>query len=141
MTTENPLADAVRARLEPENAESTSEPQLCCTLPAPVALTEVQQRLLLDLRAVLPERGARGRILRIGTVTVLQLLQAAPDSKWRGLSGHKLGRLLGSLGLHPKAIRFPGFGVRRGYECDELQSSFLTLLTTGPDARRALNRL
>jgi hypothetical protein len=133
MTMPENLADEMRRLLTPtENAGSTSEPELCCTLPAPVALTEVQQRLLADLCAVLPERGVRGRIIRIGTATVLQLLQAAPDSKWRGLSGHKLGRLLGSLGLHPKAIRFPGFGVRRGYDCDQLRSLFLTRLPPGP---------
>ena len=61
MMPENPLADELRRLLTPtENAGSTSQPQLCCTLPAPVALTEVQQRLLVDLCAVLPERTSEG---------------------------------------------------------------------------------
>ena len=99
-------------------------------LPAPVAITELQQRLLVDLRAVLPERTSEGlRITRIASESLLRLLEAVPGSPWRGLSPHKLGRTLGKFGVHPRAIRFRSRGrVLRGYECDELRSVFLTRL-------------
>ena len=117
---ENPLTDAVRARLEPEDA---SLPRLCCTS---AGFDELQ--LLTDLRACLPERTKEGRrIIRIATSSVIQLLQAGPGSPWRGLSPHKLARMLGSFDVHPCAIRFRN-GVFRGYSCDELQSAFLTRL-------------
>ena len=120
---ENPLTDAMRRQLTPtENAESISLPQTCCT-------TEVQQRLLVDLLAVLPERTQEGgRITRIGTSGVLRLLEAVPGSPWRGLSPHKLARMLGSFDVHPRAIRFRNYGVLRGYDYDELRSAFLTRL-------------
>ena len=122
MTTENPL------QLTPtENAESTFDPELCCTSPAPVALTEVQQRLLVDLRAVLPERTSEGRIVRIGSAYLIELLQATPASPWEKLTPHRLARLLGSLGVHPRTIRFPD-GISRGYICNELRGAFLTRL-------------
>lgn len=132
MTAENPLADEMRRLLTPtENAKNTFEPEICCASPTPVALTELQQRLLVDLRAVLPERTQEGgRITRIGTSGVLRLLEAVPGSPWRGLSPHKLARLLGSAGVHPHVTRFNHGvnGVRRGYIYDELRSAFLTLL-------------
>jgi hypothetical protein len=127
---ESPLTDAMRHQLTPtENAESTSEPELCCTLPAPVALDELQ--LLVDLRACLPERTRDGlRITRIGTSGVLRLLEAVPGSPWRGLSPHKLARMLGSFGVHPHVIRFNHGvnSVRRGYIYDEMRGAFLTRL-------------
>jgi hypothetical protein len=119
------LAETMRRLLTPtENADSTAE-------PAPVVLTEVEQRLLADLRDVLPERTREGgRITRIGTSGVLRLLEAVPGSPWRGLSPHKLARMLGSFGVHPHVIRF-NHGVNsvlRGYAYDELRSAFLTRL-------------
>ena len=123
----NPLADAMR-RLPTEDAKNTPQPQLCCTLPAPVALSELQQRLLSDIRGCLPERTQEGgRITRIGTSGVLRLLQAVPGSPWRGLSARRLARMLGSCGVHPHAIRF-GNEVLRGYLYDELRSAFLVYL-------------
>jgi hypothetical protein len=120
-TSENPLTDAIRARLE---SKSVPQPSTCCTLRPDVALEEL--RLLTDLRACLPERTKEGRrIIRIASESLLRLLQAAPDSKWRGLSPHKLARMLGSFDVHPCAIRFRNKGVFRGYECAELQSAFL----------------
>jgi hypothetical protein len=86
-------------------------------------------QLLTDLRAVLPERTKEGeRITRICTSGVLRLLQAAPDSKWKGLTAHRLARVLATLGVHPHAIRFGNHGVLRGYVYDELRSAFLTRL-------------
>jgi hypothetical protein len=88
-------------------------------------------QLLADLRAVLPERTKEGeRITRIGTSGVLSRLEAIPGSPWRGLSPHKLARMLGSFGVHPHVIRFNhGInGVRRGYVYDELRSAFLVHL-------------
>jgi hypothetical protein len=121
---ENPLTDAVRARLHPESAP---QPSTCCTLRPDVALDELQ--LLTDLRACLPECTKEGRrIIRIATSSVIQLLQAAPGSPWRGLSPHKLARMLGSFDVHPHAVRFRNKGVFRGYECAELQSAFLCYL-------------
>lgn len=123
---ENPLTNAVRARLEPnaENAQSIPQPSTCCTLRPDVALDEMQ--LLTDLRACLPERTKEGRrITRIASESLLRLLQATPDSKWRGLSPHRLARMLGSFDVHPHAVRFRNKGVFRGYECAELQSAFL----------------
>ncbi len=122
---ENLLTDAVRSRLEPESEPANVAPQLptCCTLRPDVAL-----ELLTDLRACLPERTKEGRrIIRIATSSVMQLLQTATGSPWRGLSPHKLARMLGSFDVHPCAIRFRN-GVFRGYEYDELQSAFLTRL-------------
>jgi len=88
-------------------------------------------QLLADLRAVLPERTRQGlRISRIGTCGVLRLLEAASGSPWRGLSPHKLARMLGSFGVHPHVIRFNHGvnGVRRGYIYDEMRGAFLTRL-------------
>lgn len=121
---ENPLADAIRRQLAPtENAESIPQPPSCCASCSNVAL-----ELLADLRACLPERTKEGqRITRIASESLLRLLQAAPDSKWRGLSAHKLARMLGSFDVHPCAIRFRN-GVFRGYEYKELQSAFLMYL-------------
>ena len=117
------LAEAIRRVLRPTE---NWEPEL---RPAPVAPSELQLQLLADLRTVLPERTEEGwRINRIGTCGVLGLLEAVPESPWRGLSPHKLGRMLGSLGVHPRAIRFPGHGVRRGYIYDEMRGAFLTRL-------------
>lgn len=125
---ENPVADAVRARLEPENAQSIPQPSTCCTLRPDVALNKLQ--LLTDLRACLPERTKDGlRITRIATSSVIQLLQATPGSPWRGLSPHKIARMLGSFDVHPCTIRFRD-GVFRGYEYVELQSAFLMYLPT-----------
>ena len=127
---ERPLTD-LRALLESGNAESTSLPPVCCASAAGVALTGEELRLLADLRTVLPERTKEGgRITRIGSSAVLLLLETAPGSPWRGLSPHKLARMLGSAGVHPHVIRFNHGvnGVRRGYIYDELRSAFLTLL-------------
>ena len=119
------FADTMRQLLTTtENVESTSQ-------PAPVALSGTQQRLLADLRAVLPERAKEGgRITRIGSSAVLLLLETVPGSPWRGLSPHKLARMLGCAGVHPHVIRFNHGvnGVRRGYIYDELRSAFLTRL-------------
>lgn len=119
------LAEAIRRVLRPTESWQP-EPR-----PVPVAPSELQLRLLTDLRAVLPERTEEGeRITRIGTSAVLDLLEAVPGSPWRGLSSHKLGRMLGPLGVHSHVIRF-NFGVncvRRGYVYDELRGAFLTRL-------------
>jgi hypothetical protein len=122
-----PFNDAVRACLEPENAESAPQPSTCCTLRPDVALEEMQ--LLTDLRGCLPERTSEGRIVSIGSAYLIELLQAAPASPWRDLSPHKLARMLGSFDVHPCAIRFRN-GVFRGYACDDLQSAFLCHLPT-----------
>jgi hypothetical protein len=121
-----PLTD-LRALLEPENAGSTSQPELCCTLPTPVALSELQLRLLSDLCAVLPERSSEGRIVRIGSAYLIELLQATPASPWEKLTPHRLARLLRVFGVHPRTIRFPD-GISRGYICNELRGAFLTHL-------------
>ena len=130
--TENPLAADMCGRLELQNAvdaESAPQPSTCCTLRPDVALTEVQ--LLSDIRAALLERTRDGlRITRIASESLLRLLQAMPDSKWRGLSPHRLARMIGSFDVHPHAIRFRNKGVFRGYECAELQSAFLCHLPT-----------
>ena len=122
---ENPLTDAMRRQLTPsENAESTSRPELCCASPVPVALSEVQQRLLSDLRACLPERVKEGgRITRIGTSAVLDLLEEVSGSPWRRLTAHRLAKLLAAFGVHPRAIRF-GNSVFRGYAYSELRNAF-----------------
>jgi len=119
------LAEAIRRVLRPTE---NWEPEL---RPAPVAPSELQLQLLADLRTVLPERTEEGwRINRIGTSGVLRLLEAVSGSPWRGLSPHKLARMLGSFGVHPHVIRFNHGvrGVRRGYAYDELRSAFLTRL-------------
>jgi hypothetical protein len=125
---ENPVADAVRAGLEP-----ASLPQPCCTLRPDVALDELQ--LLTDLRACLPERTSEGRIVSIGSAYLIELLQATPASPWEKLTPHRLERLLRVFGLYPRTMRFPD-GVSRGYICDELRGAFLTHLPIPQNRRR-----
>jgi hypothetical protein len=122
------FAEEMRRPLTPtENAESASEHELCCTLPAPVAVSELQQRLLSDIRGCLPERTSEGRIVSIGSSYLIELLQATPP--WEKLTPHRLARLLRVFGVHPRTMRFPD-GVSRGYICDELRGAFLTHLPT-----------
>jgi hypothetical protein len=126
---ENPLTDAVRARLEPEkeSAESAPQPSTCCTLRPDVALDELQ--LLTHLRACLPECTSEGRIVSIGSPYLIELLQATPASPWEKLTPHRLARLLRVFGVHPRTMRFPD-GVSRGYICDELRGAFAMYLPT-----------
>jgi len=118
---EGSLADAVRARLEPENAESISQLSDCCTLRP----DEVQQRLLCDIRNLGLPKGT----VRIGSCYLIQLLQAAPASPWRDLTPHKLARMLGSFDVHPCAIRFRR-QILRGYDYSELRGAFAMYLPT-----------
>jgi hypothetical protein len=124
---ENPVAADMCRRLEPQSAESAPQPRLCCTR---AGFDEL--RLLSDIRAALPERTREGlRITRIASESLLRLLQAAPDSKWRGLSPHRLACMLRGCGVRPRCIRFRSSGrILRGYDFDELQSAFLMYLPT-----------
>ena len=127
---ENPVAADMCRRLEPQSAESAPQPRLSEALQAVFKAASVEDgsigvTLLSDIRAALPERTREGlRITRIASESLLRLLQAAPDSKWRGLSPHRLACMLRGCGVRPRCIRFRSSGrILRGYDFDELQSA------------------